>query len=967
MIRGILLAFFLCSLSLGRAQEPRFFQHDIGDANSGLPINTLIQDHQCMIWLGTDKGLARYDGNILHQIPLQEPDTTIEVTALFEDHQNRIWVGTSSGKIFFLDPSRKVNLFDIDECCPVKKITSIVQDPQHFIWFSTYGEGAYVYTGTRLFNIDMDDGISGLEIYNMICTPAGEVWLGTDDGISICKFADEKKSIRTMGLSDGLPDQIITALHADLKGNVWIGTFESGVVYYEAVTGKITKPFEQQWMDEITSFSIFDGEEIWIGTRQSGVWRYGREFPFPRKIESLSSFKQIQVTDLLADVEGNIWITSEEGVLLSAFRPIEVLEVDIPEIQTLFSDHKNRLWIGTKSGLFKLEQHVASLSKAVRFMPKMNLNVTDLLEDRFHNLWIGTFDNGLYVYNPGNERMKYVGSTIKQGGNSIMSMASTSQEIWIATLEGVVSYPAKLNIMDEALPAFQLLSEPWQSNMHFVFQVFVDSKGRSWFATDGNGVYCVEGNKVTQHTGDEGRSLKTVYSICEDHKGHIWFNTPGQGLIEYDGEQYTLLGINEGLGNLDLSSIITSGTGDIIITHNRGIDLMEPARRHFMYYSDEIGVEELDPNLNSVARDQQGHIYTSGRNTIFKYYATQDRLSIHPRTQITQVSILDKKVDFTSQNEFTYAQNYITFNYVGLWYTSPSAVKYLCKLDGYDLQWKESKDNVASYSSLPPGDYTFYVKASENNFFLDEPIASYPFTIRKPFWFKFWFIGLMVLGVAGLLYWLVKAREKKSERQALLKKEMIESQLSALKAQINPHFLFNSFNTLITIIDENAMKPGVAIEYVEKLSDFYRSILQYREQESISLEEEWELVQNFIYLLEKRYGNNLRLHMDPPPGDAYILPLTLQMLVENAVKHNVISEKFPLDLYITVDEDQYVTVKNNLKAKSRAEPSTQFGLQSIIKRYQLLSERKVIVEKDQNTFKVRIPIIKKSVYENSNH
>lgn len=100
--------------------------------------------------------------------------------------------------------------------------------------------------------------------------------------------------------------------------------------------------------------------------------------------------------------------------------------------------------------------------------------------------------------------------------------------------------------------------------------------------------------------------------------------------------------------------------------------------------------------------------------------------------------------------------------------------------------------------------------------------------------------------------------------------------------------------------------------------------------------------------------------MDVPPKNAYILPLTLQMLVENAVKHNVISEKYPLDLYITIEGGDYVVVKNNLQPKSKAEPSTQFGLQSIIKRYQLLSDQKVIVESTSDFFKVCIPIIKKS-------
>lgn len=954
---SIWLAFFAYS---GIAQEPRFIQHDIGDENAGLAIYTIIQDNQCMIWLGTVSGLARYDGNVWHPVQLGHPDSNYQVTALFEDASYRIWIGTSSGKIFYLDKSRKVHPFEVDEGCPQKSISSIVQDPQGNVWFATYGEGAYVYTGSRLFNFDLEDGISGEDIYTMICTPGGEVWLGTDDGITICTFEKESKNIRKLGLKDGLPDQIITALKADQKGNVWIGTFEFGVVFFDAATGKINRPFETNLMDKITSFAIFDDHEIWIGTHAQGVWRHSPEDEFAKQLVGLNNFKQGQVSGLLSDVEGNIWIVMLEGVLISGFRPFESLTVNVPEIQTIYTDSKDQLWIGTQAGLFRVEEYPTEQSKPIRVLSQIPLNITDILEDRFHHLWIGTIDKGLYVYDPVTSKVKHLGSIIEKGGFTIMSMAATSKVIWVTTLEGVVSYPADQDIFKESSPEFQLLSDPWQSNLHFVFQVYVDSRDRAWFATDGNGVFSIDGDQVIQHSGDANLKLKTVYSICEDHKGHLWFNTSDQGLIEFDGITYRPLGVKEGLGNLNMASINTCSTGDILITHGKGIDLMEPARRHFMYYKEEIGIEELAPGLNASAVNSRGHVYTSGQNKIFKYYSPTSKLSIHPRTQLTAVSVFDKEVDFATVNHFSHGQNYISFNYVGLWYTSPSAVKYLYKLDGYDLQWKESKDNTASYSNLGPGDYTFSVKASENNFFLDEPIASYSFSIAKPFWREFWFIGLMTLLSIAALYWLVKSREKRSGRQALLKKDMIESQLSALKAQINPHFLFNSFNTLITIIDENPMKPEVGVEYVEKLSDFYRSILQYREQEYISLEEEWELVQNFTYLLEKRYGNNLRLHMDPPQKEAFILPMTLQMLVENAVKHNIISEKYPLDLFITCDHDGYVTVKNSLQPKSKPEPSTQFGLQSIIRRYQLLSDKKVIIEKNETSFVVRIPIIKKS-------
>ena len=961
MLRWSPLICFLLLAHVALAQEPRFFEHHIGDANEGLPIRTMLQDHQCMLWLGTTKGLARYDGNTWFDIPLSHPDSLWSVTSLFEDKDFRIWIGKSTGKIFYLDPARKIHSFDLDEGHPAKPITAIIQDPKGYIWFATYGEGAYVYTGSRLFNFDAGDGLSGVDVYSMVCCVNNEIWLGTDNGISVCTFNNEVKHIRTIGLKDGLPDQIITSLASDLKGNVWIGTFEYGVVRYDAASGRIGRAFQNEEMDEVTSMTIFDDYEVWISTRSTGVWRYSNEYPFARRLEGLHKSNPGKVTDLLTDVEGNIWLCTEDGILLSGFRPFESLHADIPDIQTIFADSKNQLWIGTQKGLYRIQEYPEKSSEAIRILPQLPLNVTSILEDQFHYLWIGTLDKGLYVYDPAKNVARHIGSIIDKGGFSIMSIAATKQTIWLATLEGVVSFPADKNILVENHHHFSLLSDPWQSNLHFVYQVFVDSKDRAWFATDGNGIFYTDGKTVHQLSSKNGIEIKKVNSICEDHRGHLWLNTPDLGLIEYDGERFIQLGLKDGLSSLNIASINASGTGNLVITHTKGIDVMEPDRRHFMYYGEEIGITELEPGFNAGSVNTAGHVFMAGRNTIYKYYSPQHELSIHPRTQLTEVKVFDRLVDFATEHHFTHGQNYLTFNYVGLWYTSPSSVKYSYKLDGYDLQWKESKDNVASYSNLPPGDYTFSVKASENRFFLDEPLATYTFSISKPFWREYWFISLFALiGIAGLM-WLVKAREKRSERQALHKRDMIESQLSALKAQINPHFLFNSFNTLITVIDENPMKPAVAIEYVEKLSDFYRSILQYREQESISLEEEWELVQNYMYLLEKRYGQNLRLHMDAPPKEGYIMPLTLQMLVENAVKHNVISEKYPLDLFITVDTDEYVTVRNTLQPKANPEPSTQFGLDSIARRYQLLTDQPVIIEKQEHDFIVRIPIIKKAL------
>lgn len=252
-----------------------------------------------------------------------------------------------------------------------------------------------------------------------------------------------------------------------------------------------------------------------------------------------------------------------------------------------------------------------------------------------------------------------------------------------------------------------------------------------------------------------------------------------------------------------------------------------------------------------------------------------------------------------------------------------------------------------------PGQYIFRMQTSEHGNFVNVPEISWAFRIDQPLWTRWWFLLLCIAASVGFFLAIVRSRETRLRREAQSKRETLESQFAALKSQINPHFLFNSFNTLIATIEEN---PKVAVEYVEHLSDFYRSIIAYRERDFISLQEEMDLVRSFYFLLKKRYENGFQL-LDQLDGQTgLVMPLALQMLVENAVKHNVISASKPLTIEIFVENGNYVVVRNNIRQKIKAEPSTHFGLQSLLRRYQLLGERPVIVEHSAAFFTVKVPI-----------
>jgi len=190
----------------------------------------------------------------------------------------------------------------------------------------------------------------------------------------------------------------------------------------------------------------------------------------------------------------------------------------------------------------------------------------------------------------------------------------------------------------------------------------------------------------------------------------------------------------------------------------------------------------------------------------------------------------------------------------------------------------------------------------------------------------------------------------------MLEKENVISQYETLKTQINPHFLFNTLNTLTILIEEN---PKVAVRYVDKTSDFLRSILGMKDREVISLQEEIQIIETFYFLQKERFGNNLKLEINLSDESLKmkIPPLALQMLVENAIKHNVITADKPLMIQVSLCKNNRVCVSNNLQPKENKGKSSGLGLQNIRNRYSFLTDKVITINETQNRFEVVLALL----------
>ena len=229
-------------------------------------------------------------------------------------------------------------------------------------------------------------------------------------------------------------------------------------------------------------------------------------------------------------------------------------------------------------------------------------------------------------------------------------------------------------------------------------------------------------------------------------------------------------------------------------------------------------------------------------------------------------------------------------------------------------------------------------------------------------------VSFSIIILYEAIYFYAQLRSSITEKEQA-KQAQIRSELQGLRNQVNPHFLFNSLNTLMHIVGED---QDLAKRYLQRLSKVYRYILESRSEPLIPLSDELAFIRAYNFLQEERFRGNLQvdIRVDETFENYKIVPLSLQILFENAIKHNIISRKHPLLIEVYVNEHMQLVVTNNLQRKRQVLDSTQVGLENISKRYSYFTEKSIEIHEDEQYFTVSLPLIhpkKSTVYESTNH
>jgi len=946
----LIILIALCATS--HAQQPYFKSLQVAKKIDEIRIQRLIQDQYGFIWLGTNRGLRRFNGTSLTQTNL--PVTVDnDITALFVK-DNILLAGTKKGMLVVIDllkPTIAESFITVDD-----EITSLTIDSKGKIWIATASSGILFGEKNNLDRIDNQIGLPDNIIHAIISTKNG-ICAATDVGMVQWDNCEVPTDFKLFTIENGLCDNLITSLALDENGTVYIGAQNGAMCkwnpeqkqviqfdeFNNILKGSIVKIIPTK--NEIFCFTedhfIFTGsanDNQFVQSSLSGNGPFNSRNPF---------------MDGLYDQEGNLIVCNKSNSLLVSDSRFLYLnsheELNLQNIRAIASDRNNNLWFSTPEGLFSHNYLFSNQQKLIKYLPapkKSSNEIICIAEGNDSAIWFGMYGAGLGRIDLKTKKIKYF--TEKDGllNNNVLSITSDDEKLWIATLGGVC-------VLEKISKEWIFYNLPEDSKLStYVYSVFKDKQGRVWFGSDGDG-------PIYRNTSGQYIALKdqfplvgdNILSIKQDSNGNIWFLTSDQQLQCFKEDHIEKRDLISDGEKPNLLAIENDDKGNIFVFTSSGFAIVRGDSPSFEFISSE---ETLSSNyLNVSTKDFHGNIWVGLEPTLIRFTQNDQNIRHQPLVRIEDILVQLQSID-TTLHEFSYEQNHFTFQVTGLWYKQPDKVRFRYKLEGYDSNWAVTRDNQIVFSRLDPGTYKFIVQASANYDFNEANETIYVFTIERPFWQKWWFISLSLLVVFASVFFILRAREKQLQKNALLQRERLKGQFETLRNQINPHFLFNSFNTLISTI---AKDKDQAIDYVEQLSDYFRIILEQREKEIITLKEELELADRYLFLQKQRFGDNLIVIRTIPDElmDSLIPPMTIQLLVENAIKHNIISRLKPLTIELNVS-DNFLIISNTLQEKTQKEPSTGVGLNNIVHRYLILFKKEVLIVKNEIRFEVLLPL-----------
>ncbi len=797
------LALFLAILFQAGGYAQRYYvknynvQHGLVQSQ----VISMVQDDQGYLWLGTLGGLSRFDGFEFTNYTRRDGLASLSIYCSLKDRQGRIWFGHDKGRITRYDPVSGVLETPPDfPPLPEFDLTCIFEDRRGQLWFGAQGAGAIRFDGRQLYHYTRAGGVTDSVVYD-ICQPApNEIWLAGSLGIQV--FDSSGVFVKRLN-PELLKDATITSLRADSYGNVWIGTWEgkclravvqaSGEYVFEEIP--YTGP-EKAARNTILSIYIDHDRNVWLSTSASGAWRLsldeqGKAVTDVLHLSEAQGLNVSNVNSVLQDREGNYWFATSGGGVgrfrderLRLYGRSSGLTNEV--VWAIHQDKQGQYWIGNEKGLTKLSP-IPGLSHEYVARPAAGVQgevVYAVKEDRQGKLWLAFPQSGLKLFDPLTGRLMEFPDREHLPAPSVHDVVADRQgNLWLASYSyGLVKCSPDGQVLKVYTTADGLSS-------NYIYTLFVDKDNVLWIGTDGGSVTRFDGRQFSTLGPAEGLAAYSIISFAQDDSGNIWMASPDNGLYRYDGQNFLRFSGEEGLSSDLIYGITVQDARHLLVCTGSGADLFDLSTMKVCQTDIFSGIEGLELNQNAIYRDSRGSLWFGSIMGALEYRPDEIRENkIPPQVYLRDVRLYLEKTPLARQARFSYKENYLSFDYTGINLTAPEEIRFRYMLEGFDEDWSpETPQRTATYSKLPPGKYTFKVRARNAAGLWSPETAAYSFEITPPLWATWWFRLLVVILTGGLGYLGLRSRLKKIERhqkELEIKVKERTCELEAQKAQV---------------------------------------------------------------------------------------------------------------------------------------------------------------------------------------
>ncbi|MBS1765233.1 MAG: histidine kinase [Bacteroidetes bacterium] len=860
------------------------FSVEVYNTESGLPQNSIITMHQSSdgyLWFSTFSGMVRFDGMKFKLFGQNETKGLLSnsVVSIQEDKKKQLWFLDDVGHLVKYDGAtftgfeKSFNNININSFC-------FSDDGSLFV--STSNNEIYTVNVNVL---DFITRINQTSIRSIYPGKNNSILIATTNGLFELK---NNKVVK----NEIAPNVAITGLSYDQDNFLWVsspkGLFKVNENRAEEVQlSDDNDHFLKVFVDRQNRKWVYKGSEGLYMSESSDFTQMSEE----------SGLSSNNINYIYQDREDNIWVgTNNAGLNKLQYKAFKTISVE----DGLIADGVAPI-IKTSAGIIYAGNNCGGINKIIEgkiiklLIPKENTCVWSLLEDKNNNLWVGTFGGGLFKFHNDNEIQHY-NKFNGLADDVVLSLFQDSRgKIWIGTDKGIFTY------RNDSLIAFK------RDIIKTKVCYFTEDVSKNIWAASNNGLIKISGHNATIYTTYDGLPTNTIRSLYWDDNNALWIGTVGGGFCRYKDSKFTILKNIPEISASDVFCIAEDDQQDFWFTTNKGIysikeyDLnnyadSKTATVSFRFYDRKDGLKTNEFNTgfqpNFLKEDDTHFMFPTIKGIAMLNTRRIGYSDYAPKVIIEKITADNHT--FEANNNLVLQRSFhsLEISYTAPSFVNPQKIYFQYKLEGHDADWSApTTDRTVKYFNIKPGNYNFKLKiygiyGSDRNLLISVPLPTYRSN---------WFLALVYVAALGLLglitYLRIKYIRKQEKNKTEINKKLAEFELKALQAQMNPHFLFNCLNTIKYFITTN--NPAAANKYLTKFSKLLRMFLDHSTTNTVTLEEEINLLRLYIELEQMRFDEGFNFHLKVDEAIDYKnteIPSTLfQPFVENAINHGLLN------------------------------------------------------------------------------